>query len=129
MQGEKRLSGKKAGEWHEKTDIKQERYDRKERNKTETKRGIEKRKLLAQNFQKMGILFILKEPPASPWGRERLSPGGLDTGARMTIYEQERLLPGGLDTGARIYRIQNSQYRIQKTLLSHFKQEKCFAVA
>ena len=48
--------------------MKQERYDRKKRKKTETKRETEKRKLLAQNFQKVGILFILKEPPASPRG-------------------------------------------------------------
>ena len=39
-----------------------------ERKKAETKRVTEKRKFLAQNFQKVGILFILKEPPASPRG-------------------------------------------------------------
>ena len=42
-----------------------------ERKKAETKRVTEKRKFLAQNFQKVGILFILKEPPASPRGESK----------------------------------------------------------
>ena len=36
--------------------------------KAESQRAIEKRKLLAQNFQKVGILFIPKEPPGIPTG-------------------------------------------------------------
>jgi len=54
---------KKAGGWTQKIETRQEGDgDRKERNKAETKRGIEKKEILAQNFQKVGMLFILTGP-------------------------------------------------------------------
>jgi len=53
------LSGRKAGEWTKKAENRQEGVDKKKRNKADTKWGIETREFLAQNFQKVGMLFIL----------------------------------------------------------------------
>jgi len=51
---------------------KKEMAEKKKKNKAETKRGIEKREFLTQNFQKVGMLFIL----TGPWYPRGKGEGG-----------------------------------------------------
>ena len=76
MSGGRKIGNTDFLEKRQKNGLGRQKISRRERGyegkgKTETKRVIEKGKFLAQNFQKVGILFILKEPPASLWGSKR----------------------------------------------------------
>jgi len=68
----KDFPGNKGRKWTKKAENRQE-SDREKTNKAEIKRGIEKRKFRAQNFQKVRMLLIMTVPRIS-----RVGVGGVN---------------------------------------------------